>query len=237
MDASVRSRPPKPLAIHRPRQANSASRLHDQPGQREPDQPQRPPPARAGRRRRRRPAAAAAARARPRRRVTQQDQRRRRPGGARFGAGARRPPPGQVRTGRCSVRYAAVAVAGAVDVLVDPRGVAVAQLGQVGSGRAVGPGRQDVDGDVVGQRRHLLDEPVPAGDLERDQPHLPRPARHRRAAARSGRRGARTLVARPAARPGRPGCCAPGRRRRSARRRSGPAAAAPAPRPRRAPPG
>jgi hypothetical protein len=29
---------------------------------------------------------------------------------------------------------------------------------------------------IIGQRRHLLVEPVPAGDLEGDKPHLPRTA-------------------------------------------------------------
>jgi hypothetical protein len=43
-------------------------------------------------------------------------------------------------------------------------------------------GRQDVHLHVVRQRRHLLVEPVPAGDLERDQPHLPRPGGDRQRA-------------------------------------------------------
>src|SRR4029077_14431056 len=37
---------------------------------------------------------------------------------------------------------------------------------------------QDMHADVVGQSRHLLVEPVPAGDLEGDQADLPGPAGH-----------------------------------------------------------
>src|SRR5262249_55094787 len=54
--------------------------------------------------------------------------------------------------------------------------VPVAQLGQP-LDPAVTAGRQYVHGHVVGQRGHLLHEPVPAGDLGRDQPHLPGAAR------------------------------------------------------------
>src|SRR5579872_5611065 len=41
-------------------------------------------------------------------------------------------------------------------------------------GQPLSSGRQDVHLDAGRNRRHLLVEPVPARDLERDKPHLPR---------------------------------------------------------------
>ena len=66
---------------------------------------------------------------------------------------------------------------GLLDPRPDPILIAVPELGKVGWAR-VAAGRQHVHRNCAGQRGHFLVEPVPAGDLERDQPHLPGPARH-----------------------------------------------------------
>src|SRR6478752_8937112 len=76
--------------------------------------------------------------------------------------------PGQVGRG-CSV--------GALDADRDLRPVPVAQLGQIGR-PAVAAGREHVHPHPVRDGGDLLVEPVPPGDLERDQADLPGPARH-----------------------------------------------------------
>jgi aminoglycoside phosphotransferase (APT) family kinase protein len=65
----------------------------------------------------------------------------------------------------------------------DLGGVAVTELRQTGRRRLPARGQHvHPDRAAGGQRRHLLVEPVPPRDLERDQPHLPRPGGHRQRA-------------------------------------------------------
>ena len=113
---------------------------------------------------------------------------------------------------------------GTLDALADPSLIPVPQLGQVWRGPVSARG-QDVHLDVLGQRRHFLVEPVPAGDLEGDQTHLPRPPRHRQRALDPADVQDVDGTWRRGRRPARPGWNGPGRRRSSARRRPLPAAA------------
>jgi hypothetical protein len=64
----------------------------------------------------------------------------------------------------------------AFDALPHLSPVTITELWQSGR-QPVTAGGQDVNADAGGQRQHLLVEPVPAGDLERHQPHLPRTGR------------------------------------------------------------
>jgi hypothetical protein len=70
---------------------------------------------------------------------------------------------------------------GAFDGLRHPSPVTVPELCQ-SRRQPVCAGRQDVHPHVLRERGHLLVEPVPPGDLERDQPHLPRPGGDRQRA-------------------------------------------------------
>jgi hypothetical protein len=70
---------------------------------------------------------------------------------------------------------------GALDALPHPGRVTGPELRQ-SRREPVSAGGQDMHPHVVRKRGHLLVEPVPPGDLERDQPYLPRPGGDRQRA-------------------------------------------------------